>query len=495
MSVLKLLAAVILDYTNLTTAFLAVFVFLLIYKMFRRPRNLPPGPRPWPLFGNLFILSRDKAHLQFTEWTNQYGNVFMIYYGPKPVVVLNGYDTIQEALINKAEDFTDRPGMNNSLGIAFAPYGPFWKEQRKFTMAGLRDFGFGKRSLEGKILEEADALGREIVKTEGKPFNILSLLRKAVTNVVCSIVFGARHEYEDPAFKTFLQHVDTQFRTSIVIGQLARFLRHLPVLGRSARTLLQAKEAMRQFIKLKVDEHQQDFEPDDIRDFVDLYIQEMRRGQMRRGQRKNFTDQQLVYIVVDLIIAGTDTTAQSLYWILLYMILYPELQEKAQEEIYRTFGDSAPPTTAKRQEVPFTEAVVWEVQRINSVAPLTIPRCTSNDTVMYGYDIPRGTMVHVNLWSVLRDPGLWEEPDQFKPERFLDNQGQCVKKDAFIPFSIGRRYCLGTQLAKMELFMFTTYLLQHFTFKLPEGDPTPSTVGKLGISNGARPYELCAIPK
>ncbi|XP_078658067.1 cytochrome P450 2U1-like [Branchiostoma floridae x Branchiostoma belcheri] len=360
-------------------------------------------------------------------------------------------------------------------------------------MAGLRDFGFGKRSLEGRILEEADALGREIAKTDGKPFNILSLLRKAVTNVICSIVFGARHEYEDPAFKAFLKDVDTQFRSSsniVIISRLAWILRYLPILGRSARRLLQAREGTHQFIKVKVDEHQQDFEPDDIRDFVDLYIQEM-----RSGQKENFTDRQLVQVVVDLVAAGTDTTSQSLYWILLYMTLYPEIQEKAQEEIYRTFGDSAPPTTAKRQEVPFTEAVVWEVQRINSVAPLTIPRCTSNDTVMYGYDIPRGTMVHVNLWSVLRDPGLWEEPDRFKPERFLDSQGQCMKKDAFIPFSIGRRYCLGTQLAKMELFMFTTYLLQHFTFKLPEGAPTPSTVGKLGMSNGARPYELCAIPK
>ncbi|XP_078575696.1 cytochrome P450 2J2-like [Branchiostoma floridae x Branchiostoma japonicum] len=489
MSIFKLIATVIHDYTNFTTILLAVFVFLLTNKLFRRPSNLPPGPRPWPLVGNLFVLSRDAAHIQLTEWKKQYGNVFTIYYGPKPVVVLNGYDTIQEALINKGEDFSDRQRTNKSLGVAFAPYGPIWREQRKLTIMGLRDFGFGKRSLEGRILEEAEALRREIIKTDGKPFNIFPLLRKAVTNVICSIVFGARHEYEDAAFKTFLEDINFRFRNSTA-NRFPWYLRYVPILGQSSQRLHQATERMREFVKTKVDKHHSDFDSDNIRDFVDTYIKEM-----RKGQNENFTDPQLVHVVIDLIMAGTDTTSQTLYWILLYMIIYPGMQEQAQEEIYRTFGDGAPTTTAKRKEVPFTEAVIAEVQRINSVAPLTIPRCTSNDTVMYGYDIPRGTMVHVNLWSVLRDPNLWAEPDQFKPERFLDNQGQYMKKDAFIPFSIGRRFCLGTQLAKMELFMFTTYLLQHFTFKLPEGAPVPSTVGKLGLSNGAPPYELCAIPK
>ncbi|XP_066298300.1 cytochrome P450 2U1-like [Branchiostoma lanceolatum] len=492
MSVLKLIATAIHDYTNFTTVFLAVFVFMLTYTLFRRPGNLPPGPRSWPLIGNLPILSHDAAHVQFTELSKKYGDVFTIYYGPKLVVVLNGFETIKEALIKKGKDFSDRQRTNNSLGVAFAPYGPFWREQRKFTMAGLRDFGFGKRSLEGRILEEAEALRMEIIKTDRKPFNIFPLLRSAVTNVICSIVFGARHKSEDAAFKTFLEDINTRFRTPNAINRFYHVLRHLPVLaiGRSAQALHEAVERMRQFVKTKVDEHQRDFESDNIRDFVDLYIQEM-----RSGNKENFTDQQLVYVVVDLLLAGTDTTSQSLYWILLYMIIYPETQERAGEEIYRTFGDSAPPTMARRKEVPFTEAVISEVQRINGVAPLTIPRSTSNDTVLHGYDIPRGTMVHVNLWSVLTDPNLWENPDQFKPERFLDNQGQYMKKDAFIPFSIGQRFCLGTQLARMELFMFTTYLLQHFTFKLPEGAAAPSTVGKLGLSNGARPYELCAIPK
>ncbi|XP_066268072.1 cytochrome P450 2U1-like [Branchiostoma lanceolatum] len=492
MSVLRLIATVIRDYTNFTTVFLAVFVFLLTYKLFRRPSNLPPGPRPWPLIGNLFTLHqfKDAAHVQLTELSKKYGNIFTIYYGPKRVVVLNGFDTIKEALVKKGEDFSDRPRTATPMGVAFAPYGPFWREQRKFTMAGLRDFGVGKRSLEGKVLEEAEALRMEIIKTDGKPFDIFPMLRKAVTNVICSIVFGTRYDYEDDAYKTFLEDTDITFQAPPVIMLSYKLLRHLPVLGRSSQTLHEAIERMRQFLKTKVDEHQRGFDPEDIRDFADVYIKEM-----RSGQQDNFTDQQLAFIIFDLITAGTNTMAQSLYWILLYMVIYPEMQERAGKEIYHTFGDSAPPTTARRMEVPFTEAAVSEIQRINSVGPLTIPHCTSNDTVMHGYDIPRGTMVHVNLWSALKDPTIWDEPDQFKPERFLDNQGQYTKNDAFIPFSIGRRFCLGSQLAKMEQFMFTISLLQHFTFKLPDGADVPSTEGKLGQTNGPRPYELCAIPK
>eukprot|EP00058_Branchiostoma_floridae_P012844 XP_002598332.1 hypothetical protein BRAFLDRAFT_69687 [Branchiostoma floridae] len=357
-------------------------------------------------------------------------------------------------------------------------------------MSGLRDFGFGKRSLEGKILEEAEALRKDIIKMDGKPFNIKSMLTKAVINVICSIVFGVRHSYEDSAFQTFLEDIEVRFSTPFLINQFSPVLRHLPVLGRSAQRFHLSQERGEQFLKMNADEHQRDFDPSDIRDFVDIYIKEM-----RSGQKENFTEGQLLCIINDLISAGTDTTSHSLYWILLYMVIYPDIQERAQREISLMFGDSGQPTTAKRMELPFTDAVISEVMRINPVTPLTVPHCTSSDTAIHGYDIPRGTMVHVNLWSVLRDPSLWEEPDQFNPERFLDDHGQYVKKDAFIPFSIGRRSCLGAQLAKMELFVFTTYLLQHFTFKLPEGAPPPSTVGRLGLTNGPRPYKLCAIPK
>ncbi|XP_078683598.1 cytochrome P450 2U1-like [Branchiostoma floridae x Branchiostoma belcheri] len=490
MSALKLLATVIRDYTNFTTVFLAVFVFVVLYKSFQKPQNLPPGPRPWPLIGNLLTLSQDSAHLQYVKWAQQYGAVFIVYYGPFATVVINGMDNIQEALVNMPDIFSDRPGPKRDRGIIFAHYGPVWKEQRKFTMSGLRDFGFGKRSLEGKILEEAEALSRGIIRTDGKPFNISSMLQKAVTNVICSITFGARHDYEDSDFQTFLETIDTRFRTSIVINIFSPVLRHLPILGKSAQNYHESTERCMQFVKMKADEHHRDFDSNDIRDFVDIYVKEI-----KHGQNENFTDAQLHKIIDDLIAAGTDTTSQSLYWILLYMVIYPDIQERAQQEISRVFGDSASPTTAKRTELPFTEAVITEVMRINPVTPLTVPHCTSSDTTIHGYDIPRGTTVYVNLWSVLRDPSLWEEPDQFKPERFLDNQGQYIKKDAFIPFSIGRRSCLGAQLAKMELFLITAYLLQHFTFKLPEGAPPPSTVGNLGLTNGPRPYELCAIPK
>ncbi|XP_066287065.1 cytochrome P450 2U1-like [Branchiostoma lanceolatum] len=490
MSALKLIATVIHEYTNFTTVFLAVFVFLLMYKLFQTPRNLPPGPRPWPLIGNLLSLSHDSAHLQYVEWARQYGAVFTIFYGPVPVIVINGIDTIQEALINNRDIFSDRPRFTDGKGIIMAHYGPFWKEQRKFTMSGLRDFGFGKRSLEGKILEEAEALKEDIIKTDGRPFNIKNMLRKAVTNVICSIVFGARHDYEDSAFQTFLEDIDVRFTTPFLISQFSPVLRHLPLLGQSAQRFHVSQERGARFLKMKADEHQRDFDSNDIRDFVDIYIKEI-----RSGQNENFTDAQLLWIINDLIAAGTDTTSQSLYWILLYMVTYPDVQERAHQEISRALGDSTLPTTAKRTELPFMDAVISEVMRINAVTPLTVPHFTSSDAAIHGYDIPKGTMVLVNLWSVLRDPSLWKEPDQFNPERFLDNQGQYMKKDALIPFSIGRRSCLGAQLAKMELFVFTTYLLQQFTFKLAEGAPPPSAVGRLGLTNGPSPYELCAIPK
>ncbi|XP_035661944.1 cytochrome P450 2U1-like [Branchiostoma floridae] len=164
------------------------------------------------------------------------------------------------------------------------------------------------------------------------------------------------------------------------------------------------------------------------------------------------------------------------------MVLCPEEQQKVQAELDSVLGTGHDvPTPAHRSQLPYTEATIMEIQRIRAIVPVT-PHAPNEDTTFRGYDIPAGTQVLPNLWSAHMDPEFWPDPEKFDPRRFLDSDGKVVTRpESFMPFSTGRRVCLGEQLAKMELFLLFSSLLKHFTLKLPEGAAAPSTDGIMGF--------------
>lgn len=175
------------------------------------------------------------------------------------------------------------------------------------------------------------------------------------------------------------------------------------------------------------------------------------------------------------------------------MALYPEIQEKVQAEIDTVIGPSQPPSMAARESMPYTNAVIHEVQRMGNIIPLNVPREVAADTTLAGYHLPKGTIIVTNLTALHRDPTEWATPDTFNPEHFLEN-GQFKKREAFLPFSIGKRACLGEQLAKTELFIFFTSLLQKFTFKPPHNEQlTPKP--RMGITISPANHRICAVPR
>ncbi|XP_071415001.1 vitamin D 25-hydroxylase isoform X2 [Pithys albifrons albifrons] len=164
---------------------------------------------------------------------------------------------------------------------------------------------------------------------------------------------------------------------------------------------------------------------------------------------------------------------------------------QVQKEIDLVMGPNKMPTLEEKCKMPYTEAVLHEVLRFCNIVPLGIFHATSKDTVVRGYSIPEGTTVITNLYSVHFDEKYWSNPEVFFPERFLDSNGQFVKKDAFIPFSLGRRHCLGEQLARMEMFLFFTSLLQRFHLHFPHG-VIPDLKPRLGMTLQPQPYLICA---
>ncbi|XP_042313610.1 cytochrome P450 2K6-like [Sceloporus undulatus] len=176
------------------------------------------------------------------------------------------------------------------------------------------------------------------------------------------------------------------------------------------------------------------------------------------------------------------------------MVAYPDIQEKVQKEIQSAVRPSHKFCYEDRKKLPYTNAVIHEVQRFGNIILVGSFRECTKDITLQGFHIKKGTTIIPDTASVLYDPEQWETPHQFNPNHFLDKDGNFFCKEAFMPFGIGHRVCLGEQMAKVELFIFFCSLLQAFKFQPPEGTKvnTEPVVG--GVAIIPQPYEICAIP-
>nr|XP_009663583.1 PREDICTED: cytochrome P450 2D14 [Struthio camelus australis] len=484
--------------------FLTVFTLVLDF-MKRRKKwsHYPPGPTSLPFIGTMLHINFRSPHLSFNQLSKKFGNIFCLQNCWTNVVVLNGYKTVKDALVHRSEDFADRPYFSiyehvgygtKSEGIVMARYGHVWKELRKFTLTTLRNFGMGKKPLEERVTEEAAYLCSAIRSEEGHPFDPLLPINNAVCNVICTTIYGERFAYGDEMFKK-LRHL-LENSISAEVGFLPELLNVVPILLRIPgvpQKVFQGQKKLMDFIDVLINKHRETWNPAYTRDFTDVFLKEMEKG--KGAEEEGFNHNNLRLVTSDLFVAGSETTSITLRWALLYMLLYPEIQSKVQAEIDKVLGRERSPTMEDQVSMPYTNAVIHEVQRCGDIVPTGLRHMTLRDTEIQGFFIPKGTTIITNLSSVLKDETMWEKPNQFYPEHFLDVNGRFVKREAFMPFSAGRRICLGEQLARMELFIFFTTLLQKFTFVLPENQPRPREDGYFAFTCAPYPYQVRAVPR
>ncbi|XP_069832011.1 cytochrome P450 2F2-like [Dendropsophus ebraccatus] len=488
---------------DLAIILLSIIVVIFLANVFRNQNpgkysNFPPGPKPLPILGNIPMMDMSKPYKTFYQLSKQYGSIFSIQMGTTKMVVLCGYDTIKDALINNAEVFSDRPrnplftDSTRDHGIVFAN-GENWKVMRRFTLSTLRDYGMGKRTIENKIIEEAECLVQKLKSYEGKPFGNFSSITGAVTNIIVAILLSKRFDYEDPTILRIVSLVNENLR--LLGSPWVRLYNVFPALMDRLpgphRTVFKNLREFHRFIRATFTEYKQQLDVNDQRNLIDAFLAKQQEG--KQESTEYFHNENLTVLVGDLFGAGMETTSTTLRWGLLLMIKYPEIQKKVQNEIDKVIG-LAQPQMEHRKHMPYTDAVVHEIQRFGDVAPTTVPHVASQDVTFRGYSIPKGTIIISVLHSIHKDRGYFEKPDEFYPEHFLDSEGNFRKNEAFIPFSIGKRSCAGETLAKMEIFLFFTTLLQNFTFKARPGahlDLTPA----LGSTNSPKPFEICAIPR
>ncbi|XP_078516800.1 cytochrome P450 2C16-like [Lissotriton helveticus] len=465
---------------------LACLIFIMVSKSMRQRSKLPPGPFPLPFLGNILQLDSKNMAQSLLKLSEKYGPVFMVSLGLRPILVLCGYETVKGALVDQGEDFSGR-GKFAILDLLSKGYGVVitngerWKQMRRFSLMTLRNFGMGKRSIEERIQEEAQILVEELRKTKEQAFDPTFFFSKAVSNVICSVVFGNRFDYEDKKFLNLLQRFNEHFRfVGSTWGQLfTRFPQIMRLLPGPHKKAMHNAKTVRRLVKEYIKEHQATLDPCNIRDFIDCFL--IKIQQDKQNPDSEFSKKNLVATTLNLFIAGTETVSTTLRYGLMIFLKNPEIEEKVHQEIDRVIGQSRPPCMEDRSKMPYTEAVIHEIQRFIDIIPLNIPYSVTRDTTFREYSIPKGMDVITVLSSVLHDQKKFGNPECFDPRRFLDDHGHVKKNDALMPFSTGKRMCLGEGLARMELFLFFTTILQNFTLKVAGNaddiDLSPETSG------------------
>ena len=389
----------------------------------------------------------------------------------------------------------------HNQGIVFNAVG--WKEQRSIALSILRHMGIGKNTLAEKIDEEVDMyLEALLSKMSGKTSGVVDirLLTAASTcNVITAILTGERFEYEDRDFKRIIEILNYNFSHMLSAG--ANFLNIWPIFHYLPGDIFGTKVIVRnrsEFTKLlmkRVEDvtgkHDYDETTDDS--FIANYIRE---ENLRKKHGHKIDPGNLYKVVEDLFSAGTETTSTTINWFVVYMMQYPDVQEKIYIEIKSEIGTERRPTMQDKTKLVYLNAALMEVQRLGDVAPMGVMHQSTQAATFKGFHIPEGSQIISNLSSVMFDKDVWgEDVDVFRPERFLDDSGRLRHVEQMIPFSVGRRACPGEALAKMELYLYIVKMCQRFQFLMPDADSPPEIVEVFGITRTMAPFEVRIIDR
>ncbi|XP_064149555.1 cytochrome P450 2F2-like [Loxodonta africana] len=503
------------------TDLVVLLLLLLVLALARRCRGarvtlrrsaLPPGPAPLPVLGNLLQLQPrrlDQALMEvepnsgFVELPACWGPVFTVRLGPRPAVVLCVYAALRDALVLQADTFSGRGAMDvfelftRGNGIVFFNR-PRWQTLRNLALGALKEFGLGTLTIEKHVLEEAACLLSEFQATigaaqPGKLRGLVRLLDNAVSNVICSVVFGNRYGYGDPEFLRLLDLFHDNFRimssrwgeslhreieadrpcqgpTEILSPQMYNiFPSLLDWFPGPHHRILRNFAELRVFISEKIQSHRQTRQLREPRDFIDCFLDQMDKE--RQDAESHFREETLVMTTHDLFFGGTKTTSTTLRYGLLILLKFPQVAGLRDTEALddglglrdgwgsehtrltasaspsegtggagcRGRSDELPPHPAltpsleNRACLPYTNAVLREIQRFISVLPLGLPRALTRDA--HFCTVPKGTFVIPLLVSAHRDPTQFKDPDRFNPTNFLDDKSEFRSNEAFLPFA------------------------------------------------------------
>ncbi|GBL95313.1 Cytochrome P450 2A6 [Araneus ventricosus] len=494
-----------LEDTSFTTSGLLFVIascvlFMVIHriaKWYNLRKKIPPGPIGLPFVGYLPFVGKE-PHRTFWNMRSKYGDIISVFMGPKYTVILNDYNSAKEVLCNPAA--LDRaPDLFSHLGdIGFiAENGEKWIEQRRYCLSATRDLGLGRDHWEDLIIEETTNFIKNIKDQKGAPTDISHILASSVTSNIISLLIGRRLtkdevdkvqiaiDYSDVAFT----YMGPSNPTSVVPG-LRKVCEIFKIAGYD-----KAMKVIRQFssfIRAEINRHKTSPVFEDVRDFINSYLDKLSELSQTNNKNHYFSEIMLEGNLAILFLGASDTIFSSLGWLYRLMCEHKDIQEKVHKELMEVIGKDGRARYDERNKIPYTFAVLMEAQRFASNVPLSTTRKANQDIHINGYVIPKGSEIIANLWALHHDPAYWDEPEEFRPERFLTDGGTKLVKHApsFAPFSIGRRNCPGETIAWMEILFYFSETLKNFEISTPPGvEPEFNIIN--GLVARLSPQPLC----
>ncbi|KZV29726.1 hypothetical protein F511_05820 [Dorcoceras hygrometricum] len=443
-----------------TISFLLVaalsFSVILLFNLFRAKKSnntgarLPPGPRGLPWIGNLHEFDPIHPHLYFYGLAKKYGPLMRLKFGSRSAIVISSARVAKLALKNNDLAFSGRPQL-----IAF----------QKYTYDG-RDIA---TSSYNETWREVSRMIGEMVK-KSDPSEVINLSRAAFflsNRIVCRAGFGRKYdEMGKRRFDECLKETQ-ELCVAFFFGDYFPLLGWLDKLtGMNSRLEKNFKDLENIYQEL-IDDHQDPNRPESMRgDILDLMI----NLKQEQAASVPIEWENVKGILMDVFVAGTDTSASLIVWAMTALIKKPEAMKKAQEEVRNVVGNKGTVDEDDIQNLPYLKAIIKEALRMFPPTPLSVPRETIQKCTIDGYEIPEKTMVYVNVHAIGLDPEYWENPTEFLPERFLNNPIDYRGHDfGLLPFGSGRRGCPGMNLAISTVELALANLLYSFDWELPSG--------------------------
>ncbi|KAK2575389.1 hypothetical protein KPH14_001053 [Odynerus spinipes] len=476
---------------------LVILFFIIIYESYKylskKPPGTPPGIVGLPIIGVYWFLlwgDYDFPHRTLAYYTKKLkSKLISCYLGSFFTVIANDYATIKE--VSMREEFDGRisegfiakkRAFDKKLGIFFTE-GEQWREQRRFALRHMRDFGFGRRQeiFEAKIMEELNIfidtlrngpIGQDeekILKSDMVLFP--DVLYAIAGNNIWDIMFGYRFKREKHEKMRYFGREAMKFqRAADTIGGAIAFWPFLHHFGNlfSYKNIIDSSYALIDFIKEYLQRYKAEmYEQGDDYGFVGRYLNKLKEDNLS----PYFSEEQLILSVIDFMFPAITAMPSVVTHAIKLTMHHPDVAKKVRDEIHTVVGTGRLVTWDDRKSLPYTEATLRETMRYETLTPLSVFHKCTKDTTLQGYFIPAGTVMVNNLAGMDHDPDFWGDPENFRPERFLTDDGQ-LNKDMSFPFGIGHRVCAGETFGRLTLFGTFACLMQNFDFLFVEGQPT-----------------------
>ncbi|XP_008780931.2 cytochrome P450 81Q32-like [Phoenix dactylifera] len=462
-----------LSYISLTLALL-LFIKLLLFP--RNGKNFPPSPPSLPFIGHLYLF-KNPLHRALARVADRYGSVLLLHFGSRPVLVVSSPSVAQECFTTNDITFANRAHLpsskhikNSNMGLGSSDYGPHWRNLRRIATVDVLS---NHRLLSSSDVRAAEVrlLARQLFRKCGAgaegfaKVELKSRLFELALNVIMMLIAGKRYYVEEGEVSQEARQFRETVEETFMLGGATKLRDFLPVLRlfdyQMKKKLVRLEKARSEFMQRLIDGERKECKEDggETKKKTTMIAHLL---SLQKTDPENYTDQTIKGLITSLFLAGTDTSSSTIEWAMSLLLNNPEKLQKAQAEIDERVGNERLLEESDVSNLPYLHCIIRETLRICPAGPLLLPHESTNECVVGGFNVPRGTMLLVNAHYIHRDPKVWEEPTKFKPERFEDGEDE---GKLMIPFGMGRRRCPGEGLAMREVGLTLGTLIQCFEWK------------------------------